>query len=73
MPFIGTISRPERFVRYCAKPASAGPSFSIFSEQLPRRLLGGAGAVGRTSSTEFKHHPLPTLPIKEEGSKSNDS
>ena len=31
-PFIGTISRPERFVRYCAKPASAGPNFSIFSD-----------------------------------------
>src|ERR1700730_10824927 len=31
-PFIGTISRPERFMRYCAKPASAGPNFSIFSD-----------------------------------------
>src|ERR1700738_3531418 len=31
-PFIGTISRPERFVRYGPKPASAGPSFSISSD-----------------------------------------
>jgi hypothetical protein len=35
--------RLRLFVRYCAKPASAAPSFSIFSEQLPRRFVERCG------------------------------
>src|ERR1700730_3596182 len=40
---------------------SAGPSFSIFSEQLPGVLLGSAEAVG-CFLRGGKRHPLPTLP-----------
>jgi predicted RNA binding protein YcfA (HicA-like mRNA interferase family) len=39
-PFIGAISRPERFALYCAKPVSPRPSSSIFSKQFRRYFVG---------------------------------
>jgi hypothetical protein len=49
---------------------SAGPSFSIFSEQLPGVLLGSAEAVG-CFLRGGKRHPLPTLPIEGKGLKAH--
>jgi len=48
---------------------SAGPSLSIFSEQLPGVLLGSAEAVG-CFLRGGKRHPLPTLPHRGGGPES---
>jgi hypothetical protein len=68
-PFIGTISRPECFVRYCARPASAGARFLIFSEQLPGRFVEAVRRLADASCAAGSNTPSQPSPIKGEDSK----
>jgi hypothetical protein len=61
-PFIGTISRPECFVRYCARPASAGARFLGLLRAIARAFRRGGAEAGGCFLRGGKDHPLPTLP-----------
>jgi hypothetical protein len=55
---------PERFVRYCARPASAGSSFSIFFEQLPRHFVEAVRRLSDASCAARSTTPSQPSPIK---------
>jgi hypothetical protein len=60
-PFSGTISRPEASCNPAPSPPQPGPSFSVFSEQLPRRFVERRGGC-RILLSRREASPPPNPP-----------